>query len=50
MGFATSFDFLPAEISGLYLVKFPQTPLANQMLATSGAKRLRGRLLPLHLL
>ena len=28
-GFATSFDFLPAEISGLYLGKFPQTPLCN---------------------
>ena len=28
-GFATSFDFLPAEISVLYLGKFPQTPLCN---------------------
>ena len=28
-GFATSFDFLPAEISGLYLGKFPQTPRCN---------------------
>ena len=24
-----SFDFLPAEISGVYLGKFPQTPLCN---------------------
>ena len=46
-----SFDFLPAEISGLYLGKFvspdPSTPspspftlLRRQMSGTSGAKRL----------
>ena len=50
-----SFDFLTDEISGVYLGKFPQTPLhllptpypqlPRQMSVTLGAKRLRGRLL-----
>ena len=44
-GFATSFDFPPAEISGLYLGKFPQTPLCKSDVGDVGGEAAPGRLL-----
>ena len=40
-----SFDFLPAEISGLYLGKFPQAPLCKSDVGDVGGEASPSRLL-----